>query len=157
MKKRLMISIMMIALVAALVGGATFAMFTDTAVNDNNTFAAGTVDISTNPNPVFNVPNMAPGDEVTGTLNVANDGTLDLKYNFVNTFGGDLAPVLSIVSIKDAAGANVVASDFRQLNAGLTESLSITVKMDFNAPNAYQGKAGTLTMNFNAEQWANNH
>lgn len=156
MKKRLMVSIMMIALVAALVGGATFALFTDTAVNENNTFAAGTVDINTNPNPVFNVPNMAPGDVVTGTVNVVNAGTLDLKYNFVNAFGGDLAPVLSIVSIKDAAGADVDPAAFRPMASGTSEPLSITVKMDLAAGNWYQAKTGTLTMTFNAEQLANN-
>lgn len=45
MKKKLLIATMVFALVMALAGGATFALFTGSANNEGNTFSAGTVDI----------------------------------------------------------------------------------------------------------------
>jgi len=44
-KTKIFMSMLVIALAAALVGGATMAWFTDEATNVGNTFTAGTVDI----------------------------------------------------------------------------------------------------------------
>jgi len=70
----LMLSLSAIAVVA------TGAIFTDDE-SVSNDFTTGTVDISTSPtSAVVSSANMAPGDRSNGTLIVANDGSLELRY-----------------------------------------------------------------------------
>ena len=68
----------MISVVAALVVGATWAVFTSTATVDNNTFATGTLEIRVNGQPStagFNFTNAAPGDMTTKVFTLQNYGT----------------------------------------------------------------------------------
>lgn len=84
MKSKIAASLLVIALAAALMGGATFAYFTDTATNTGNMFSAGTLKINiTQPAQgaaIFNVPNMYPGQAVTGYVYVKNAGSLPMKF-----------------------------------------------------------------------------
>ncbi len=68
LKKKLGMGIASAVLGAALVGGGTFAFFSDKEVS-NNTFAAGTLDLALNPSTVVNVSNLKPGDTVEKNLN----------------------------------------------------------------------------------------
>jgi len=79
--------VMTAALGMSLIGGGTFAYFND-AVDTQNTFAAGTLDLGMNPNAVVNVSNIKPGDEIYREFTLENNGTLqiskvllDTKYN----------------------------------------------------------------------------
>ena len=87
----------------ALVGSAgailivsALALFTDTASVTNNTFATGSVDISTSPTTALvSFSGMAPGDQVTAPVTVSNAGSLQLRYAVTsttteNTLAGEL-------------------------------------------------------------------
>lgn len=69
---------------AALVGGGTFAFFSDKEVS-NNTFAAGTLDLSLNPSTVVNVSNLKPGDTIEKEFKLENKGSLDIKKVLLKT------------------------------------------------------------------------
>lgn len=87
MKSRMMISILVIAMTAALIGGATMAWFTSQAEITGNTLAAGTLEVSLS-GPAENalplqIQNMAPGDPATVKyLFLNNDGSLPMLFRF---------------------------------------------------------------------------
>ncbi|VXB96591.1 Spore coat-associated protein N [Bacillus sp. 349Y] len=68
----------------SLIGGGTYAYFSDTAVT-NNTFAAGTLDLSVNPTTIIDVKNIKPGDWMNKSFVLKNDGTLDIKKILLQT------------------------------------------------------------------------
>lgn len=92
-KKKLGLGIASAALGLSLIGGGTFAYFSDTEVS-NNTFAAGTLDLAVNPSVVIDVDNLKPGDTMVREFNLENNGTLDISsidlataYNVVDAKG----------------------------------------------------------------------
>ncbi|WP_019154446.1 CalY family protein [Robertmurraya massiliosenegalensis] len=95
-KKKLGLGVASAALGLALIGGGTFAYFSDTEVT-NNTFAAGTLDLAANPTTIIDVENIKPGDTMVREFQLENNGTLDISSI-------DLA---TSYSITDAAGDNV--------------------------------------------------
>lgn len=105
-----------LALAASAFIVASLAVFTDTETDDNS-FATGTIDISTSPaTTAFSVTAMAPGDEVVTPITVNNDGSLDLRYAVTSvTTSGDqtLADqlVLTVSSVANAAHCTVAAWD----------------------------------------------
>ncbi|NBO45933.1 MAG: hypothetical protein EBU85_02780 [Actinobacteria bacterium] len=90
------------------------ALFTDSTNVGSNSFTNGTVVISTDPaTTALTASNMAPGDNVYGTVKVSNLGTLPMRYsitsNATNTDSKALASQLQMtvksgVSTCDAAG-----------------------------------------------------
>lgn len=78
--KRILISLMTIAVVGALVGGGIYAYFSDTETSTGNTFTAGTLDLNLdggNTNVVkFTVDYVKPGDSGGATWTVANVGNI---------------------------------------------------------------------------------
>jgi len=90
---------LVIALGAALMGGATYAWFSDGTATDQFTFSTGSVEIQVQDPILFplNVDGIAPGyisDLETVTLE--NTGSLDLYYRMYFTGTGDLAEVLMV-------------------------------------------------------------
>lgn len=83
------------ALGLSLIGGGTYAYFSDKEVSQN-TFAAGTLDLSVNPEVVINVDNIKPGDEMERGFQLVNKGTLAI---------GDVK-LLTDYSVIDAKGDN---------------------------------------------------
>ena len=84
MKSRMIVSFMVIALAAALIGGATMAWFTDSdTVDEPITFTAGTLLIDLT-DPVqttnINIGNLNPGDEFEYEFEVVNDGSKNLIF-----------------------------------------------------------------------------
>ncbi|WP_102273059.1 CalY family protein [Cytobacillus massiliigabonensis] len=77
-KKKLGLGIASAALGISLVGGGTFAYFSDTEVT-NSTFAAGTLDLAANPTTIIDVKNIKPGDTMVREFNLENNGTLDIS------------------------------------------------------------------------------
>jgi len=165
MKRRLMLSFLVIGLVSALVGGATFAYFTDSATNAENTFTAGTVDINSAITSAWSsgFGNMAPGDSASATITVTNGGSLELRYDVAQVISGNLFSDLG-----DAANTPAVVT---YTNDGIpftpgdnnfvlapeaSDSIVVTVTLPTTADNDYQGVAGNLDLAFNAEQTANN-
>ena len=92
MKKKLGMGIASAALGLALVGGGTYAYFSDTEVT-NNTFAAGTLDLAVNPSVIMDVSNIKPGDIMVKEFLLENNGTLDISKV-------DLTTVYNVIDVK---------------------------------------------------------
>jgi len=112
MKSRMLISMLVIALAAAVIGGATMAWFTDEENPEQITFTAGTLDITVSGkgvsvdeegNLIINfgdVSNMAPGDLTDPvTINVKNTGSLDIGLFRKFSVEGDLADALKVYNL----------------------------------------------------------
>lgn len=76
--------VMTAALGFSLIGGGTFAYFSD-AVATENTFAAGTLDLGLNPSTVVNISNIKPGDEIYREFTLENNGTLQIGKVLLDT------------------------------------------------------------------------
>jgi spore coat-associated protein N len=94
-KKKLGMGIASAIMGVSLVGGGTYAYFSDSVVTDN-TFAAGTLDLSVQPTTIINIENIAPGDSMTRIFELHNNGTLDIKNVTLDT----------AYSVVDAKGDN---------------------------------------------------
>lgn len=92
MNKKILISLSVIAAVAAIAIGGTVAFFSDTETSTGNTFTAGELDLLVdidgviyNPlnRPIFTVTDMKPGDdgEETISLHVDNDACGFVKFD----------------------------------------------------------------------------
>jgi len=86
-------------LAIGLIGGGTFAYFSDTEVNAS-TFAAGTLDINVKgndaANAIINVSNLKPGDTMTRNFKLNNTGSLNVaKVLLTSTY-----------TVNDAKGNN---------------------------------------------------
>lgn len=157
MNKKILLSILVIGLVASLAGVGLYAIFTDTETG-TGTFTAGTLDISV-PSASWSTgfDNMKPGDTVTLTITVRNDGTLPLYYTITTALTGDLATI----------GSNpCVVSDIRvdtvdyappppetlsvEGQGDWEDTVDIDITMPIEAGDTYQGKSGLLTATFDA-------
>lgn len=88
-KKRLGMGLMSAAVGLALVGGGTFAYFSD-SFTTNNTFAAGTIDLAVEPTEIINIDNLKPGDSMLRDFELQNNGSLDIKKVTLDTdYSGD--------------------------------------------------------------------
>lgn len=65
------------ALGLTLIGGGTYAYFSSEATT-NNTFAAGTLDLSAEPTTIIDVENLQPGDSIERDFELQNNGSLDI-------------------------------------------------------------------------------
>ena len=79
MKRRIFLSLMVIAIAAALVAGATIAYFSDVE-SANGTLTAGTLDLRVNDKDgnvaLFNLDNIYPGYSTSGYITLSNVGSL---------------------------------------------------------------------------------
>jgi len=100
MKKQILFSILTIGIMAAFLSGGTFAYFIDTETSSNNTFTAGTLDITLSSWGSWDFPfdNMAPGDITdlqrklitsTGTLTPDH---LEIQITTSNFIDGGIGP-----------------------------------------------------------------
>lgn len=157
--KRILLSLATVGALSALITGATFALFTASTENENNTFTAGTVrlgevtgftcDVSTD--------NLAPGDSGECTVSVTYSGSLDAWIGVDYSVDGDLFagrdPMLvSFDGGYDFEGAYVLG----KYSDG--ESATVTVEYHFpiTAGNEYQGASGDIELSFKAVQARNN-
>ncbi|MFF0829665.1 TasA family protein [Brevibacillus sp. NPDC003359] len=95
LKKQFALTLASVGLGAALIGGGTFAYFSDQEKVEN-TFAAGTLDLAVNPEVVFDLKNMKPGDKAKRSYKLTNNGTLAIQNVFLT----------SDYTITDAKGNN---------------------------------------------------
>lgn len=121
MNTRIGLSLLSIVAAAAMIAGATFAFFTDTATSTGNTFSVGTmnllVDDADEPTPAptvtgsLSIGDLAPGGSTTGFVSLHNGGTIpiaevELGLDSVLTDspdspGGDLRDVLNVTVLVD--------------------------------------------------------
>ncbi|MDH6370825.1 cell division protein FtsN [Paenibacillus sp. VTT E-133280] len=120
-KKTLGLGVASAALGLSLIGGGTFAYFSDTAQN-TSTFAAGTLDLNSDPSVIVNIANLKPGDTVFKTFKLKNDGSLDigsvlLKTSYsVNDVGGnnngvDLGKSIKVKFLTNLDKSNIFQAD----------------------------------------------
>jgi spore coat-associated protein N len=84
--RKILTSLMIIAVLAASITAGAMAVFTDQQTNPDNVFTTGTVILGIDPaTAMFTVSNMAPGDVEYGGLEVTNDGSLELRYAMTTT------------------------------------------------------------------------
>lgn len=77
-KKKIGLNLATAIIGVTLFAGGTFAYFSDQEVT-NNTFAAGTLDLSISPEAVINIENIKPGDSMVREFVLTNDGTLKIE------------------------------------------------------------------------------
>lgn len=77
-KKKIGLNLATAIIGVSLFAGGTFAYFSDQEVT-NNTFAAGTLDLSISPEAVINIDNIKPGDSMVREFVLTNDGTLKIE------------------------------------------------------------------------------
>jgi len=115
-KKTLGLGVASAALGLSLIGGGTFAYFSDTA-QSTATFAAGTLDLNSDPSVIVDLKDLKPGDTIKRDFKLKNDGTLDIgsvllkTSTFINDVGGnnganDLASSIKVKFLvnKDKSG-----------------------------------------------------
>ncbi|KYP81359.1 TasA family protein [Ferroacidibacillus organovorans] len=164
---------------AAMLAGGSFALFTSSATNTDNTFAAGTVnvDASNGNQPAFtstsyNFQNMAPGDSGIVNLTVHNTGSLSewvvIPSTGIVTTGGIFdATTTDMNGITNTAAndqplvltpnANMTAGDTGYLLApGSSTTIAINYSLPLAANNFYQGQTGSATITVEAIQARNN-
>jgi spore coat-associated protein N len=85
-RRKLAATIVVLALLAAVLTAGALAVFTDTQSVGANTFSTGNVDISTTPaSALVTFAGMLPGDQVTAPITVTNGGSADLRYAIAST------------------------------------------------------------------------
>ncbi|WP_338655117.1 TasA family protein [Sporosarcina psychrophila] len=83
-KQKLAMGIATGALAVSMIGGGTYAYFNDVETSTNQ-FAAGTLDLTLNPETIINVENIKPGDWMPRTFKLENTGSLDISKIFLTT------------------------------------------------------------------------
>lgn len=166
---------------------ASLALFTDVENVGGNTFSTGNIDLAAAPvSAVVTAGTMAPGDQVTATLDMTNSGSLDLRYSATSTTTEDTLAAQLVLTIKDSvttcddanwtADGNVLYSGVlgttgtavlfgdatpgadpgdRALAPTASETLCVNVTLPL-ATTTGEGLTTTATLNFEAEQTANN-
>jgi spore coat-associated protein N len=97
MKKKVVLSLMLILVAASVIGGSAFAAFLDLETSTNNTFTAGTLDLKTNDadgvTQTLYATSMKPGQSLgPATIVLKNAGsingaTLDIVFNYTENDG----------------------------------------------------------------------
>ncbi|MCM3111937.1 TasA family protein [Lederbergia lenta] len=83
-KKQLSTGLLSAFLGISLIGGGTYAYFSNSA-ETNNTFAAGTLDLAVNPTQIIDVNDMKPGDTFIRDFELQNSGSLDIGKVLLTT------------------------------------------------------------------------
>ncbi|GIN57064.1 cell division protein FtsN [Lederbergia ruris] len=83
-KKQLSTGLVSAVLGITLIGGGTYAYFSDSE-ETNNTFAVGTLDLAVNPTQIISVDNIQPGDSFIRDFELQNNGTLDIGKVLLET------------------------------------------------------------------------
>jgi len=106
MKKKILVSVMVIALASALIGGGVYAVFSDTEDSTGNTFTAGTLNLTADVtgggtvsgtvtpgddgvNEYITLSDLKPGDSGTVTWTCTNIGTLAGTLTIASTLAAD--------------------------------------------------------------------
>ena len=118
--KKIALSLLSIASALVIVGGATFAFFSDTKTSTENTFAAGTLEVNItdqNADTLFEseaiVSNWAPGDQSFVNFDVKNVGSLpvNLRGFATGTWGDsglDSQNMVKVIQVERWDGSNWV-------------------------------------------------
>lgn len=163
--KRLSMSLLAVGLISLVVSAATFALFSATTTNVNNTFTAGTVTLGTPATTLVNVTNIAPGDSGSGTYSVEYTGSLGAWLGLDTALSGDLTTCDGggrfVVNISDGANAYSANAANQVIGAvpvstGTVVTLTANWALALAAGNDCQADSAQLSMMVHAVQSANN-
>ncbi|MEI2664700.1 CalY family protein [Rossellomorea sp. LJF3] len=97
-KQKLGLGVASAVLGVSLIGGGTYAYFSDTA-ETSATFASGTIELNADPTTIIDIDNIKPGDTMLRSFKLKNDGTLDIaKLSLATSY-----------TVSDAKGDNAGA------------------------------------------------
>jgi len=180
-RKKVLMSLMAIALAGAMIGGGVFAAFSDTETSHDNAFAAGTLDLKVDGkddpevSAYFNVSNAKPGDTGQVVITLSNAGTLDgnaylVIQNVADSPGetpepeptpdeGELSEHL-IITIDWGAGSvtdelcDLAGTNFDigTLGAGDSKDIIISYEIPSNVGNVIQGDSVSFDILFGLNQ-----
>ncbi len=173
MKSRMLLSMLVIALAAALIGGATMAWFGDEAAAPEAAFQAGTVVISADGDPVISNPekieNVNPGNCFEVCWDIVNDGSkrIELRGTLLEAWiGAELSSDNVFITLprdsdwvlyEDVEGELWAYYLGGPIESGETVTLCLVVVFDGELTgNEYQGAAFELSAEFDAVQASNN-
>jgi|GEM_PF-1728669 len=162
--KKILLSVMMIALLSVAAVGATRAWFTNTETISNMNFATGTLDISNTSDSWMthvSFTNLKPGDTIRKWVKLTNAGSLDvasLKVSAVNMtdpFGLLTVMTVSVYGQVDGFDQGIYTPDWgagQPINSWLTTGTNIlgtAVYRDATAAHVMtSGKVDTIILDF---------
>jgi spore coat-associated protein N len=147
-------------LAAGAVAVGSGATFTSTSSNAMSGVTSGTLSQSNSANgeAIFTLPNMKPGDTVTGKLTLTNTGSLPAKFSLTELSSSNAFSTDNLtLTIADAAGGNPIFSGtFGALTDGAKNELGtfaagdahtyvFTVALKESATSAEQAKSASAT------------
>jgi hypothetical protein len=96
--RKVLLSTLVVAIVAAVTGTGTYAAFSGTTGNPANAFAAGTVSISDNDagGSLLSLSNATPGSSSTGCIKITYSGSLNANVHLYGTASGSLPSYLTL-------------------------------------------------------------
>lgn len=165
MKKKAIISLVLISLMAFGIGAGSFAWFTSQATSTDNVFTAGTLEIEgpgTITSEMLNVSNIYPSWQESKAVKIKNIGSLDFKCRMsVKPLTGNKlydGPTPLQVSVNGGAYKDIDELGYvglGQLGAGKEGSCTIVFRLPEAADNEYQGASATFEFVFDATQTEN--
>lgn len=159
--KRILLSLATVGALSALITGATFALFSDEAKNEGNTFAAGTVELGevTTVDCNIGAENLAPGDEGSCDVKITYSGSLEAWIGVKYETHGALFQGAHPLQISLSGGTDVEINGFTVLGKvtdGENAEVTVSYKFPREADNSYRGAEGTVSLTFTAVQAKNN-
>jgi predicted ribosomally synthesized peptide with SipW-like signal peptide len=98
-RRKVLVTILLVGIVGAVAGSATYSAFTSTTTNTGNVFSAGTVSLTDNDggsSSLLALTNAKPGDADTGCIRVSYNGTLPATVRLYASVSGSLADYLTV-------------------------------------------------------------
>ena len=98
---RIIASLAVLAVAGTIFAFGSLALFSDQETVTGNAFSTGTIDLVATPaTAVVTAADMAPGDQVTSSLDVANSGTLEFRYAATSTTTEDVLAGELVLTMK---------------------------------------------------------
>lgn len=123
LRRKILITIAIVALVGAAVGMGTFSAFSSTTSNSGNTFAAGTVHLTDNDSgsAMYNVSAGAPGTAVVKCIKLTYGGTLAANVKLYTTSSlGAVANEIDLTVEKGTSSGSPTFPDCGTFNSEAT-------------------------------------
>ncbi len=99
---RILASVAILAVAGSIFAFGSLALFSDQETVTGNAFSTGTIDLVATPaTAVVTASDMAPGDQVTAELDVANSGTLEFRYSASSTTTEDTLAAELVLTVKE--------------------------------------------------------
>lgn len=167
MNRKIILSVLVIAVAIGLVGAGTYALWSDSAMSVGNEFKTGNLSLTiTSPTEPLGlkIDNMYPGATARYPFKLKNDGSIDgsalsMTGMFANVDAGTLSSVLWVTSIEVGGVEKLTGpvplssfngTDYLELNTGLAKNAEttviVTIAMDSKATgNMNESVSGAVT------------